>query len=151
MLTVIEKPQQVPSTITEKLFFQVFLEFRKPDGSVSLFYGDGESGCGVYAALAEIFQRPPREIYQTMCDLAFGEGTGFMQEYLSLDDASGAVVRQYYLQTQQAAYASSSRKLASISRKRRSELVPPKATARRWFSFYIPTIFSYFLQSKVLT
>lgn len=93
MSSVIEKPQHLSITSTEKLFFRVFLEFRKPCGGVSFFHDDGESGCGVYSALAKIFQRPPREIYDAICDLAFNKGTGFMQEYLSLDDASGAMTK----------------------------------------------------------
>jgi len=77
----------------KKQFFRVYLGFRKPDGSVSMFWGDGTSGCGVYAALAKIFQKSPKEIYDVMCGLSFRKGDGFMQEYLSLEDASGAMTK----------------------------------------------------------
>ncbi len=91
MSEVIAEIATTAVTSSEKFFHQVFLGFRKPDGSVSLFFGDGTSGCGVYAALAEIFQRAPREIYDIICGLAFEEGSGLMQEYLSLEEASDAV------------------------------------------------------------
>lgn len=91
MVLVQDRPETTAEVVPENFFFQVFLGFRKPDGAVSLFFGDGTSGCGVYAALAEIFQRPPREIYNAMCDLVFEKGNGFMQEYLTIEDASQAV------------------------------------------------------------
>lgn len=97
MIVTLEAPQvslgKNSDTTTEKCFFQVFLEFRKPDGSVSIFFGDGTSGCGVYAALAKIFERKSHEIYEVMSALAFEGGDGFMQEYLSLEEASGAMAR----------------------------------------------------------
>jgi hypothetical protein len=93
MPAVIEKPEASADQATQKHFFRIFLEFRKPDGSASLFYGDGTSGCGVYAALAKIFDRSPKEIYDTLCDLAYEKGNGFMQEYLSLEDASAALTK----------------------------------------------------------
>lgn len=91
MSKVIEMPTTTSITESAKCFHQVFLTFRQPDGSVSLFYGDGDSGCGIYKALGEIFERTPREIYDVMYELAFKGGDGFMQEYLSLEAASNAV------------------------------------------------------------
>lgn len=93
MSTVINESRTSTGDATQKHFFQVFLEFRKPDGLVSLFYGDGTSGCGVYAALAKIFERSPAEIYDILCALAFERGDGFMQEYLTLDEASTALTK----------------------------------------------------------
>ncbi len=91
MPSVIEKVEEAVVTSPEKLFFQVFLGFKKPRGIATVFVGDGTDGCGVYAILAEIFQRSAWEISQVMAELAWNGGDGFMQEYLSLGDASQAV------------------------------------------------------------
>ena len=91
MATVLEKTISSAKTVPEKLYYKVFLAFRKPDGGISIFIGDGSNDCGVYAALAKIFQKHPREIYEAISKLAYEGGDGFMQEYLSLDEAATAV------------------------------------------------------------
>ena len=80
---------------TEKLFFQVFLEFKNPKGITSLFMGDlgfGDIGCGIYTYLSRIFKRSPRDMYESVLRVCEG-GSIFMQKYLSLEDASEAVAR----------------------------------------------------------
>lgn len=79
---------QSPKKKTENLFFRVFLGFRKPSGYVSLFYEGYMGGCGVYNQLGLIFSRRPSEIYESMSKLTEGESEVFMQEYLSLEEAS---------------------------------------------------------------
>lgn len=94
MSLVLEKPQSLVKTVPEKLFFQVFLGFKKPDGYVSLFIESMPTGCGIYHKLAEIFKREPGEIYKCMSELAFGgKSEVFMQEYVSLAEASEATAR----------------------------------------------------------
>lgn len=72
----------------EKIFFQVFLGFRKPMGMIS-FGGS----CSVNEHLGKIFNKDPQEICQSIFGLMFQGGNGFMQEYFSLDDASHAVTQ----------------------------------------------------------
>ena len=93
MVLVKEKPNESTATVPEKLFFQVFLGFKKPDGSVSMFVEGVANGCDIYHKLALIFNRLPREIYEKMSDLADSGQDAFMQEYLALEDASHAVAR----------------------------------------------------------
>ena len=94
MSVVMEKPQKLVETVSEKLFFQVFLAFKKPGGHVSVFFESDLGGCGIYHKLAEIFSREPGEIYKCMCELAFGgKSEVFMQEYVSLAEASEATAR----------------------------------------------------------
>ena len=90
MLDTIERPR---ATTDKKVaegrqFFKVFLGFRKPDGMVSV-----SSSCNIYERLGEIFQKPPEEIFRSVGKLVYENGDGFMQEYLSLEDASLAVAK----------------------------------------------------------
>lgn len=92
MSTVIELPKvsadQLSQIETEKLFFRVHLGFRKPDGKISI-----EADCNVYIHLGNIFDKKPEEISKSVCDLVYKNGDGFMQEYLTLEDASTAVAQ----------------------------------------------------------
>jgi hypothetical protein len=74
--------------VVEKNSYKVFIGFKKPGGGISIF-----SACGVYTYLGSIFHRHPEEIYKSISDLAFGDGDGFMQEYLLLDEATKAVTQ----------------------------------------------------------
>lgn len=91
MVIVQGEPEATTSVAPENFFFQVFLGFRKPDGSVSLFAEGVSNGCEIYAKLAKIFARKPRDIYESMRHLADGKGDAFMQEYLTVERASQAV------------------------------------------------------------
>jgi hypothetical protein len=78
---------------TEKIFFQVFLGFKNPNGGITMFSEGSTIDCGVYDRLGEIFHKPPRVIYESICNLVYKKGEAFMQEYLTLESASGAVAK----------------------------------------------------------
>lgn len=92
MTTILEEPEvsvdQSPEKKTKKLFYQVFLGFRQPLGLIS-FGGT----CNVNEYLGRIFNKDPQEICGSIFWLMFQGGDGFMQEYLSLNDASYAVAQ----------------------------------------------------------
>ncbi len=90
--TIAPSQSEIGKPETEKRLFKVFIGFKKPKGMLSIFF-EGGPGCGVYQSLGEIFRRPPREVYENVEALVWRSGNGFMQEYLSLDDASFAVAR----------------------------------------------------------
>lgn len=92
MSEIIEDSVAFQSPDLKERFYDVFLAFREPDGSISFFYGDGTSDCGVYAALATIFERTPKEVCEILVGVASGNA-GFMQRYLSQDEASGAIAK----------------------------------------------------------
>lgn len=82
------KTSTVSDAVVEKNSYKVFIGFKKPGGGISIF-----SACGVYTYLGSIFHRHPEEIYKSISNLAFGDGGGFMQEYLTLDEATKAVTQ----------------------------------------------------------
>lgn len=79
---------QLSEKKTKKVFFRVYVGFRKPCGLIS-FGGS----CNVNEYLGRIFNKSPQEICQSIFGLMFQGGEGFMQEYISLDDASYAVTQ----------------------------------------------------------
>jgi dihydrofolate reductase len=81
-----EEVAVVLKPISQKSFYRVYLRFRKPEGGVSVF-----GGCNVYQSLGNIFNKLPEEIYLSVCKLVYENGDGFMQEYLTAEDASKAV------------------------------------------------------------
>lgn len=92
MPTISEVPtmsvNQLPEKEVGKVFFQVFLGFKKPDGKISI-----EADCNVYIHLGNIFGKSPEEIRQNIFAFVYKNGDGFMQEYMTLDDASCATAR----------------------------------------------------------
>ena len=93
MSAVIEKPEVLSTTASksDKLFFHVLLDYRKPARKFSLYEEGAKDSCGLYTALAIIFNRTPEEIYKSISDLAFKGIPAFMQEYLTREDASTAL------------------------------------------------------------
>ena len=87
MFDVKESPVTNVGVTPEKLFFQIFLSFKKPNQTMS-------ADCDIFHKLAQIFNRNPRDIYESLCDLAWGgKQEVFMQEYLTMEDASMAVAQ----------------------------------------------------------
>jgi hypothetical protein len=91
MTIVIDRPKAAAKpkakTQEERRTYRVFLGFGRPRG-VSAF-----DSCGIYERLGEVFERPPLEIYQSVVKLVFHGGEGLMREYLTLDEAAGAVAK----------------------------------------------------------
>lgn len=97
MTSVVEKvahsQDELHEPKAEERLYRVFIGFRKPRGFISIFFEGNYAGCGVYESLGKVFKRPPQEIYESIFRLLSQGGNGFMQEYLSLDDASFAVAQ----------------------------------------------------------
>lgn len=93
MSTAIEEVVSSTEEKPESIIFQVFIGFRKPDGGITLLVGDGTNDCGVYAALAKIFNRTPWEIFSAISAHVQQSGSGLMQEYTKKDDAAMAVTQ----------------------------------------------------------
>jgi hypothetical protein len=83
---VLEEPKVIKGKKTEKVFFQVFVNFREPKGIISL-----DNSCGIYARLGKIFDKKPEEICDILCQFVHKQGSGFIQEYLSMKEASDAL------------------------------------------------------------
>ncbi len=91
--TTIETVSTTRAVAPKKDVFKVFLSFNKPDGTISAFIGDGTLDCGVYAALGKIFNRSALEISRAIAELVFKNGSGFMQQYDSMDAATYATAQ----------------------------------------------------------
>lgn len=76
MIDAKQKPEVFADLAPQKIFFQVFLSFKKPDGYVSLFIESVPTGCGIHHKLAQIFNRTPAEMDKCLCELAWGGCSG---------------------------------------------------------------------------